>query len=138
MIGLGAGRRPRVPSGSVDDVRHSSILEHNTSIITPWATEIVRTSRDRVAGSSLDVGLVDHIPAVVVGCAARGGDCAVASGEDTDVTAIEPSLGGLSEDEVNGTLDVGLGIELNASFGQDGVLETIESTSVVALLLRRR
>jgi len=50
------------------------------------------------------------------------------------VNLLEPGLRGLAEDEVGGTLDVGLGVELDAGLSEDGVLVAVEATAVVALL----
>jgi hypothetical protein len=56
------------------------------------------------------------------------------SGEDADVDLLEPGLGVLAEDEIGGTLDVRLCVELDAVLGEDGVLEAVEAARVVALL----
>jgi len=51
------------------------------------------------------------------------------SGEDADVDLLEPGLGVLAEDEIGGTLDVRLCVELDAVLGEDGVLEAVEVVS---------
>lgn len=133
---VGRAGGPLRPSGSVDDGRKRGILDSDAGIGTPWTTEVVSTSLDSVARSCGDVALVEDIPAWVTrGRTAVGGHVAEAGGEDADVACAEPGGGVLAEDEVGCTLDQGLGVELVAGLGEDGVLETLELTGVVALVL---
>lgn len=123
-----------MPASSVDHVAHATALEYRSGVGAPRAPEVVRASSDRVPGGGGDSALVDDVVAGVVGRATRGRDGTIGSREDTDVDLIEPSLGCLTEDEVNGTLDVRLRVQLCTSLGEYCVLVSEECATVVALL----
>lgn len=125
---------PNVPASTIDNISHAGALEDHASESTPWATEVVCASGDRVASGGGDGGLVDHVVSVVVGSTSGSGDVALGGGKDADVDLFEPGLGVLAEDEIGGTLDVGLSVELGAILSEDGVLVAVEAAGVVALL----
>lgn len=127
---------PNVPARAIDDISHARALEDNTRESSPRTTEEVRASGHRVPRSGGDGGLVDHIVSSVVGSAAGSGDVALGGREDADVDLLEPSLGVLAEDEIGGTLDVRLCVELGAVLREDGVLVAVEAAGVVALCAR--
>jgi hypothetical protein len=125
---------PNVPARSINDVRHARALENHTCVSAPRTTEEVCTSSHGVTSGGRDGRLVDHVVSGVVGCTSGSRDVALGSGEDADVDLLEPGLGVLAEDEIGGTLDVRLCVELDAVLGEDGVLEAVEAARVVALL----
>lgn len=127
---------PHVPASAIDDIAQACALEHYAGESSPWTTKIVCTSSDGVPSGSGDGRLVDHVVACVVGGASGGGDVTLGGREDADVDLLEPGLGVLAEDEIGGTLDVGLCVELSAVLGEDSVLEPVEAAGVVALLAR--
>lgn len=127
---------PNVPASAIDNVSHARALENHTSESSPRTSEEVRASGHRVSRSGGDGGLVDHIVSGVVGSAAGSGDVALGGREDADVDLLEPGLGVLAEDEIGGTLDVRLRVELSAVLREDGVLVAVEAAGVVALCAR--
>lgn len=64
---------------------------------------------------------------------AVGGDVADARDgrQDAEVTVLEPACGVLAENEVGGTLDQAVGVDLVTGLRQDGVLVASELASVV-------
>lgn len=128
VVGVCGRGGPLFPSGSLDVVTQVAVLEDSSGVVSPWSSEGVLASRD-AAVESVNVGVVDHVPGVDrVAGTTRGGDGSVGNG--SDVVLLEPSEGLLTEDEVNGTNDEALGVELVTSLGKDGVLETPELSGV--------
>lgn len=60
------------------------------------------------------------------------GDVAKGGSQDAKVNVLEPGRSILAKDEVGGTLDQTVGVDLVASLGQEGVLETSELDTVVS------
>lgn len=137
---LCVGRRgaPLGPAGRVDDVGHGRVLDVDTGVLGPGAAEVVDALVDVLAVVGGNGAVVEHVPRVGrVGLAARGGDVADAGLEDANVAVREPGLGCLTEDEVGGSDDKGLGKEEVTRLGEDGVLVTDELAGVVTLVLLR-
>ena len=138
MVGLGARRAPNTPSRRINHVAYRSFLKHNTSVLAPWAAEIIR--------SAWNVGIircsygtvVDHVVAGVVGRATRRSDEAERCLQHSNVAPVEPCGRPLAEDEVGSAFDVAFGVQLSASLCEDCILVSVESASVVALVLIAR
>lgn len=138
VAGPGVARVPDAPASGLDDVGHGRVLDGDAGVLAPWAAEIVGASGDGVAARRGDVALVEDVPVGVAGAGAAGsGDVALGGLEDADVARGEPGGSMLAEDEVGGTLDQGLGVQLVAGLCEDGVLEAEELAGVVALVLGR-
>ena len=123
---------PDLPPGAVDDVRQLRVLEADACVLAPWAAKVGVAGGDSATRVGRDVGVVDHVVGDVgVGGAAGGYDVSVAV--DADVGVVDPGDAVLSEDEVGGSLDEALAEEVLALVGQEGVLVSVETDTVVAL-----
>ena len=124
-----------MPSRGVNHVRHARVLEDDSRVLGPGATEVIRARSHVLTRGGRDGRVIDDIVGRVgSGGTARGGDGAVACGDDADVDGVEPGGGVLAEDEVCGALDEGAGKELGSRFGEDGILVAGELAAVVALV----
>lgn len=117
ILCVGLAGAPLFPAHAGDDIAHLGVLEGHTRILRPGAAEVNGALANIVAISSLDGGLVDHVVAVaVLAWAAAGGDGTLFA-DHGNGAGIEPGGGFLAEDEVDGALDVGLGIHLVPGLG---------------------
>lgn len=135
--GLGSAGAPLRPSGSVDDIGHAGLLDGDTSIWLPRTSEVECTAWNGLAGTGGNAAVVKDVPAAGAGAiTAGGGNVSESGGHETDVAVREPGGSRLTEDEVGCADNLALGVELVASLGEDGVLETAELAAVVTLVLR--
>ena len=118
-----------MPSGRFDVVTQITVLENNTCVISPWSSEIVVVWSETAVEIG-NVGVVNHIPGIDSGaCTTRCGNSSVGNG--TDIVVLEPGESFLTEDEINGSDDQALGVELVTGLGENGVLVTPELGGVV-------
>jgi hypothetical protein len=78
---------------------------------------------------SIPVSILDFY--IIFKCRLTG-DVAEGGSQDAKVNVLEPGRSILAKDEVGGTLDQTVGVDLVASLGQEGVLETSELDTVVS------
>lgn len=96
---------PVCPTLWVDNIAQVAVLEDDAGIRAPGPTQIRRA----LASCSGDCGLVKYVEGrAVVGLAAAG--CDVPGPDRLDVAALEPRLGIAAEDEVDGAVDVAVGV----------------------------
>ena len=106
---------PYYPPSRVDDVGHARTLEQDTSVRSPWTTEVESTGTDSVTVGGCDHGIVDHeVGGIGVGVAAAGSDVSLSGSEDANLDSVEPCKSSLAEDEVGGTLDIGFRVDLHS------------------------
>ena len=108
---------PICPAFGVDCVAQVAVLEDNTGIRAPGATQIRRAR----AGGSGDFGLVEDIECGAVIRLAPAG-CDVSRPDRLNVAALEPRLGVAAKNEVDGAVDVAVRVELAALVAKDCVL----------------
>jgi hypothetical protein len=120
---------PPRPSLRLHNVAEVAVLEDDSGVWSPWATQHSRVG----AVSAGDVDLVEDVDAsVVLGVAAVGGDVAGANGLDVDL--VEPGDSSLTKDEVDGSVDEGFGVDLTTVVGENGVLVAGELAAVEPLI----
>lgn len=108
---------PVCPALWADNIAQVAILEDDAGIRAPGPTQIRRAR----AGCPGDGGLVEDVEGgAVVGLAPAG--CDVSGPDRLDVAALEPRLGVAAKDEVDGAVDVAVGVELTALVAEDRVL----------------
>jgi hypothetical protein len=128
-----SGSGPDLVTGRADDVAEVRVLEADTGVLGPWATKVDGTGADGRARSSGDVGVVDDIELLTGGGRTSSGDGTTTS-RDGNVTVVDPDVAVLAKDEVDGSLDVGLGVELVTGLSEKSVLVSVETDAVVTLL----
>lgn len=117
---------PVSPPFGVDNIAQVAVLEDNAGIRAPGATQVCRA----LASCPCDCGLVeDVIGRAFIGLASAGRD--EAGPDRLDVTALEPRLSVASKDEVDGAVDVAVGVELAALVAEDRVLVAWSGASVL-------
>lgn len=123
VVGVGLTGAPLLPAGRVDDVAEAAALEGDTGVVLPGAAE-VDGALTRVGRAGLDGRVGDDVVRdVVFRVTAVGRDGTRPNRGDG--RASDPDTGGLAEDEVDGTLDVAVGVDLVTSLGEQGVLVTV-------------
>lgn len=120
---------PGRPSRRLNNVAQHAVLPDHASERPPRAAQ----GRRGDTGRPKNVGVVEDVNRAAVGrLTAAGGDVSGAHG--LDVATLEPRLRVAAKDEVGGAGDQGLGEDLAALVGQDGVLVAGEVAAVEALV----
>lgn len=127
ILSIGLAGRPLDPTSRVNGITEGGLLEDNAGILCPGAAEVVASLSNILTRSSIDSGLVDHVVSLIgAGGTALSGDSTFRVLKETNVTAVKPAHSGLTENEVDGTLDVALAIHLVAGLGEDSVYAVSE------------
>lgn len=132
MISISGRATPNAPPSSLDVISQVRVLENDSSIVSPWTSQVIVAGGD--AGIDvLDVRVVNHIPRwiAVIGTSR----CSDGSGGNgADIVVFEPGLGGLAEDEIDGTDDETFSIELSSGVGEDSILVSDELGGIISLV----
>lgn len=104
------------PARRGDDLAEVRLLKDHTGKGMPWPSEVGTAGGDGVVDSR-HVRPADHVPGRV-GVAGTAGRRDAACGNSADVDAFQPCQARLSKDEVDGTDDEALGVELGAWMGK--------------------
>lgn len=108
---------PVRPAIGVDNIAQLAVLEDNAGVRAPRAAQVRRA----LAGCPRDRGPVEDVEGGAVVRLAPAG-CDVPRPDGLDVAALEPRLGVAAKDEVDGAVDVAVGVELAALVAEDRVL----------------
>lgn len=127
--------RPDGPSCWVDDIAEGRGLDGDTSIFSPWTTKVDRLGTGSGSRAGGDGALVDNVEGWVRRSGTAVSSNASVGSSGSNSRTIEPGDRVLSKDPVNGTLNVALGVNLVTDLSQESVLVSVETNTVVSLLV---
>lgn len=132
MFSVSGRATPNTPPSSLDVISQVRVLENDSGIVFPWTSQVIVVGGDARV-DVLNVRVVNHIPRwVTVSGTSRCSDGS--GGNGADIIVFEPGLGGLAEDEIDGTDDKTFGIELSSGIGEDSILVSDELGGIISLV----